>query len=115
LATFRHQRHLPLFGILAAPALAETTQELLLRLPRPFAARVVAPLLAVTLVVATALVALHAARLHSELRGQIFVAPGQFPVAAVRFMKQNGLSGNLLVPFDWGEYAIWHLYPRCPV
>jgi hypothetical protein len=115
LATFRHQRHLPLFGILAAPALAETTQELLSRLPRPFAARAVVSLLAVTLVVATALAAQLAARLHGELRGQIFVAPGQFPVAAVRFMKQNALSGNLLLPFDWGEYAIWHLYPRCSV
>ena len=114
-ATFRHQRHLPLFGILAAPALAETIQELLFRLPRPLAARVVSPLLAVALLAATGLEALRAARIHGELRGQIFVAPGQFPVSAVRFLVQNELSGNLLLPFDWGEYAIWHLYPRCPV
>jgi hypothetical protein len=24
-------------------------------------------------------------------------------------MKTNGIHGNILNPFDWGEYLIWHL------
>ncbi len=114
-ATFRHQRHLPLFGILATPLLAETTQELLSRWPWSSAARTARPLLFGALVTAAVLGISHVAGIHRELHGQIFVAPGQFPVAAVRFLEQNELSGDLLVPFDWGEYAIWHLYPRCRV
>jgi len=37
----------------------------------------------------------------------------QYPVAAVRFMQDNGLSGNMLVYFDWGEMCLWEL-PDCP-
>jgi hypothetical protein len=24
-------------------------------------------------------------------------------------MKENNVNGNILTPFDWGEYLIWHL------
>jgi hypothetical protein len=30
---------------------------------------------------------------------------------AVEFFKQRGSSGRLLVWFDWGQYALWHLAP----
>ena len=46
---------------------------------------------------------------------RIFVDPETYPVQAVRFMKTNNIKGNLLVPFEWGEYAIWKLYPDCKV
>jgi hypothetical protein len=38
-----------------------------------------------------------------------------YPVGAVRFLKERQAAGNLLVHFEWGEYALWHLYPRCRV
>jgi hypothetical protein len=31
---------------------------------------------------------------------------------AVRVLQQQGVRGRLLVWFDWGEYALWHLSPR---
>lgn len=37
------------------------------------------------------------------------------PVRAVDFIQQNGLEGNLLVPFNFGSYATWRLYPKCKV
>ncbi len=40
---------------------------------------------------------------------------GRFPVKATNFILQKKLSGNLLLPFDWGSYALWHLYPYCRV
>jgi len=38
-----------------------------------------------------------------------------YPVAAVAALKASGASGNMVVPFDWGEYVIWHLGPRVKV
>lgn len=37
------------------------------------------------------------------------VNPAVFPVYAVGFMKDNQIGGNILLPFDWGEYVIWKL------
>ena len=33
----------------------------------------------------------------------------QYPVAAVDFIRQHELRGNLLVFFDWGEMCLWEL------
>jgi hypothetical protein len=38
-----------------------------------------------------------------------------FPARAVDFIAENGLKGNLLVPFSFGGYAMWRLYPDCRV
>ena len=37
------------------------------------------------------------------------VNPITFPVYAVRFMNDNKIGGNILLPFSWGEYVIWKL------
>lgn len=46
---------------------------------------------------------------------QIEVEQISFPVSAVSFMKENGISGNAVIFFNWAEYAIWKLYPDCRV
>ncbi len=38
-----------------------------------------------------------------------------FPARAVALLKQSGVRGNMAVPFDWGEYVIWHLGPGVKV
>jgi hypothetical protein len=38
-----------------------------------------------------------------------------YPVGAIDFIEQRQLSGKLLVHYDWGEYCLWRLYPRCLV
>jgi hypothetical protein len=38
-----------------------------------------------------------------------------FPARAVAFLKESGVRGNLAVPFDWGEYVLWHLGPGVKV
>jgi hypothetical protein len=38
-----------------------------------------------------------------------------FPARAVALLKDSGVSGNMAVLFDWGEYALWHLSPRIKV
>jgi hypothetical protein len=39
----------------------------------------------------------------------------QFPIEAVTFLERNGVEANALVFFDWAEYCIWKLHPRCRV
>lgn len=38
-----------------------------------------------------------------------------YPVGAIEYIRKYNLSGSLLIHFDWGEYAIWTLYPQCKV
>jgi hypothetical protein len=38
-----------------------------------------------------------------------------YPVGAIEFIEQRHLAGKLLVDFNWGEYCLWRLYPRCLV
>jgi len=38
-----------------------------------------------------------------------------YPVDNVALLKQAGSDGNLVINFEWGEYAIWHLGPRIKV
>jgi hypothetical protein len=38
-----------------------------------------------------------------------------FPARAVALLKDSGVSGNMAILFDWGEYALWHLSPRIKV
>jgi len=45
----------------------------------------------------------------------ISVTNTDYPTKAVEFIKLNNIKGNLLVPFNWGSYALWKLYPQCKV
>ena len=38
-----------------------------------------------------------------------------FPSRAVAFLKECRVRGNMAVPFDWGEYVLWHLGPEVKV
>lgn len=47
--------------------------------------------------------------LHKERAWTMEVPREQYPAAAVKFIQQHGLHGNLLVFFDWGEMCLWEL------
>src|SRR5262249_13705264 len=38
-----------------------------------------------------------------------------FPARAVALLRQSGVRGNMAVPFDWGEYILWHIGPGLKV
>lgn len=47
---------------------------------------------------------------HTQYRKndyRIVVHPTVYPTYLAQFMRDNGIDGNLVVPFDWGEYFIW--------
>jgi hypothetical protein len=107
-------RHYPLFALALIVLAGEHMADAWNRWPRPAWARAGASrsIAAVSILVSAILIALSIPRF-----GCIRVEPFYFgyPARAVGLLKQSGVAGNMAVPFDWGEYVIWHLGPAIKV
>ena len=114
-AALRHERHLPLFAIVAAPHLSLVFSGVVRRLRMDDVSlardRAAAWTVSAGVLVLAVFTALPSLRTHYDLGMEIEVPRSGYPVDAVSFLRESGLRGNLAVPFAWGEYAIWHLYP----
>jgi hypothetical protein len=110
---FMHQRHTPIFAIVAAPYLAENLSILVQRtgLFVRLRSRASNILLSVFLFLLISYQIGFASYKYVRAEWNIIVDPAEYPVHAVHFLKQNEIMGKILVPFDWGEYVIWKLYP----
>jgi len=117
LASLMHNRHIPFFAIAAAFFLPEHLNGMMERLrnpfseftrkePHPFAALYIG----VSLCILAAIPAYRGRSAYSLL-----VPPDEYPVSAVRWMKEQQLHGNCAVFFNWGEYLIWHLHDTLKV
>jgi hypothetical protein len=113
---FRHMRHIPFFVIAAAAYLSPPLTPLLERLKDALRARVAARVVPAILMVLV-LGGLDVAAVHQLRRAswRLTVPATTYPVGAVDFIRINRLHGNLATPFNWGEYALWKLYPRVRV
>jgi hypothetical protein len=118
-ASLRHQRHMPFFGIMVVPYLVVGLSTFLPDLERKFPKLVLTDIsryiFIFFLCFQTGYFMYQGTGRYLGTSFRIFVDPETYPVQAVRFMKTNNIKGNLLVPFEWGEYAIWKLYPDCKV
>jgi hypothetical protein len=47
--------------------------------------------------------------------GRIVYDGDQYPVVATAMLADSGVTANLAVFFDWGEYVLWHAGPRVKV
>lgn len=114
---FKHQRHIPFFAIMAGPFLVEwlTCLSDRLNLERFTSGRATCSVLSTFLLLLVTYHVGHAAYRYVKADLHIIVDPAFYPVQAVQFMKENEIEGNLILPFDWGEYGIWNLYPHCRV
>jgi hypothetical protein len=36
-------------------------------------------------------------------------------LGAIKYIKNQNLTGNILTDFEWGEFVMWQLYPKCLV
>jgi hypothetical protein len=114
----RHFKHLPLLAIAGVafasfhltPLLDRTLDGLRQRLGR--VRRVGAPVVAGLVGLYVIVVALDLAVLTPW---EPIVSERAYPVDAVRFLKANGVRGNLATPFDWGQYVLWNLHPDVKV
>jgi hypothetical protein len=113
---FRSARHTPLFCIAALafvpPHLAdalERFQSSYTRLTNLFRDASVQRISTGLLAVVSLGIIFATGTLHKERAWTMEVPRKEYPVAALEFIKQHGLHGNLLVFFDWGEECIWEL------
>ncbi|MFZ0828676.1 MAG: hypothetical protein WAO02_14755 [Verrucomicrobiia bacterium] len=113
---FRSVRHTPLFCIAALafvpPHLADVLQRFRAHFRRweelgqqPGARNI----LTAIFVFASIGILAAAFTLHKERAWTMEVPRQQYPVAAVQFIREHGLRGNLVVFFDWGEMCLWEL------
>jgi len=108
---FRHQRHIPLFAIAAAPIMAVGLQQIYVWVEK----RVREWLLAAVLLAMAVYYSFWIGKTHWEHKFQLVVSPLDYPTQAADYLQRNGVQGNMVVPFDWGEYLIWKLYPAVRV
>jgi hypothetical protein len=107
LFAFRHQRHAPLFALVAAPLLAAGIQKV-----HHWARTSTREWILAAALFAVAVYQISwAGSIHWRHRFRLVVSPEEYPTQAADFLQRNGARGNLAVPFDWGEYLIWKLYP----
>ena len=116
LVAFRSVRNTPLFCIaalaLVPPHLADALQrgrrhferfEALLQSPaKQKALTAILVLVSAGIIVATFM-------LHKKHFWTMEVPRAQYPVAAIDFIQQHDLHGNLVTYFDWGEMCFWNL------
>jgi hypothetical protein len=118
LAALRQQRHIPLFALCAAAPLAEQADGALTALQARTQLRLSAASTVAIAVGLAALAVVQVGLLTERLwpaRARIVFAAEEYPVGALRFVREHGLRGNLAVPLDWGGYALWHAAPAVKV
>lgn len=108
------RRHAPFFGIAAlafAPPLVESALlGLRSRLPAG-ATRAFRPIHGVVILYALAFLAARE-RFGGESGSRVLAPVGFYPVRETDLLMYSGARGTLAVPFRWGSYALWRLYPR---
>lgn len=119
LASFRQQRHSPFFAIAAAPFLVYWLSIVLDRIRHRYptirlSQNSIIAIMVVLCIVSSYQIVKGGYR-YIAGRLNIIVDLNEYPVGAVKYLKANHLRGNVILPFTWGEYAIWHLYPSCRV
>ena len=96
--TVQHVRFGALLGLSLVVPLAALLDRLVRRQPLAWRAATVVLLVALA-------VALPIRNGHRNLHMRM--DPWWTPVAAVSFMQDNGIAGDVLAEFDWGAYLIW--------
>jgi hypothetical protein len=115
----KHQRHTPFFAIMVGPSLVEwltlVFDKLKVDVGRFLSSHATRSTLSAFLLLLVSYQTTHAAYRYMKASLHIIVDPSFYPVQAVNFIQTNQIKGNVLLPFEWGEYAIWKLHPRCRV
>lgn len=111
------RRHAPFFGVtalaFAGPFLQTVLAGFAARLPQNLRATV-KPSLAVAAVYG--IIAIIVAAYSLPNASFVLLSPvGHDPVREVDILSRAQATGNLAVPFGWGGYCSWRLYPRIKI
>jgi len=113
---FYSGRHMPVFGIIVAPYLANTLVSFQRRW-RGSAVGRYGLLLAMALALFPAITTLYALLLSPAPRIAVTTDSlgAEQPVGAIAFLRANGLTGNVFNPLQWGSLISWELGPSVRV
>jgi len=113
---FRAVRNTPLFCIAALALAPYQLADVLARFQSHFAGlseigrrTTTKKMLTVLLSLLSVAILASAFFLHKQRAWTMEVPRDQYPTAAIEFIQQHDLHGNLLVYFDWGEMCLWEL------
>jgi hypothetical protein len=114
---FRHKRHAPFFALAAAaflgPYLEAALGRIRCRMPASLFKNI-RPIL-ILFIIYSLIAAGVALFILPDVSFQILVHAGFFPVRATDILMYSKASGNLVIPLEWGSYAMWRLYPRIKI
>lgn len=115
----RSVRHTPLFSIAALaiipPHLADVLfrfREHFSRLHESFSRSSVQRFASVVLAIAGAATLYASVTIRKERPFTMEAPRDQYPVAAINFIREHEIKGNMIAFFDWGEIVLWEL-PDC--
>ena len=113
---FRAVRNTPLFCIAALALVPPHLGDVLVRFrshferfTRLFQSGAVQKATTTILIFISAGVMVATCTLHKKHFWTMEIPRAQYPVAAIDFIRQHNLHGNLVVFFDWGEMCFWDL------
>ena len=116
LVGFRSVRNTPLFCIatvaLVPPHLADTLQRFrssFQRFEKSFESPAAKQFLTGVLALISGGIIVATLTLHKKHFWTMEIPRSQYPVAAVQFIQQHDLHGNMVAFFDWGEMCFWDL------
>jgi len=114
---WRSRRHAPFFGVAALAFVPAFLEAALVRF-RDFVSadlrKRIQPM-AVVAVVYACVGALLLSQFLPLASWEILAPVGHDPVREADILSRAGAQGNLAVPFGWGSYASWRLYPRIKI
>lgn len=116
--SLRHQRHAPLLALCAAAPLAEQLQGGLAWLQRRSSFTLSSASMRLITLSVAALALLQLAFTVARIAGDgphVVYDARDYPVDAMRYVRSEGLRGNMAVPLDWGGYVLWHGTPEVRV
>jgi hypothetical protein len=110
-----HIRFTPFLGLTMAALLSSSVEEIFTGARRAFPirpARSLAPVFLMVLLLSLTLIGTFVTWRQSRFELDMHVPSEVVPIEAVEILKNEPGSGRLAVFFNWGEYALYHLYPR---
>jgi len=114
---WRSRRHAPFFGLCGLAFAGPYLESALVQLANWFPANLRGKVTLLSAVVALyGVLAIYvASRFLPNASWQVLAPVRQYPVREADILMQARAEGNLAVPFSWGSYAMWRLYPRIKV
>lgn len=112
IAALANNRHGILFCLSAAIILPKYLESLFpkLAVPRGFGRIFIQAVMGISIFYA---VGIHFVPGHRP--STMLVETRKHPYNAFKFIRENGLQGNMVVWFDWAQSAIWYLHDTCKV